>query len=285
MPFRDDYQAALDHAARLEEELREARQEVDRDHERIAALERKLAKARSKVPEPPQEKGATPVPPAVEKSAGGSSERNARLIAIGVAAFFAFVFYGIPRIVTWHVTEVGYDFGETLERATREARGTASDAELSGVFAKYVDVSGRVRMPDAAARRHAGGINFAFLSRASASRAAATMLGAPGTRSSDCKSIRIEISPDYGMFTGEGVSSTTADLSGTDCASSTPTPPRCTLAQVWKRAIDAGAPSPAFATIELGTGHVGGASLSWTFEIVDRTTGKKVFKKTFPDDC
>jgi hypothetical protein len=147
MPFRDDYQAALDHAARLEEELQEARQEVERDHDRIAALEGKLANARSKVPEPPKEERTTPVDPATEKSAERSFDRKATLMGVVVVALFAFVLAGVPRIVRWDATEVGYDYGETLERATREARGIASDAELSGVYAKYVDVSGRVRYP------------------------------------------------------------------------------------------------------------------------------------------
>ena len=87
-----------------------------------------------------------------------------------------------------------------------------------------------------------------------------------------------------GTFTGDGVSSTVADRSGTECTSSTPKPPRCSFAQILE-ACHRREGADALATIELGTGPVGGPPLSWTFEIVDRATGTKVFKKTLGDDC
>ena len=67
-------------------------------------------------------------------------------------------------------------------------------------------------------------------------------------------------------------------------ALSTPTPIRCTISQVWQRAIAAGAPPPSLADIVLGL-EVGHPTRAWKFEIKDRAKGTVVFTKTFADDC
>jgi hypothetical protein len=58
--------------------------------------------------------------------------------------------------------------------------------------------------------------------------------------------------------------------------------PRCTMAQVWQRAIGAGAPHPALAGISVTSA---GGTFVWGFSIIDASTGTKVFTRKFPDDC
>ncbi|HTJ45521.1 MAG TPA: hypothetical protein VL463_25630 [Kofleriaceae bacterium] len=69
------------------------------------------------------------------------------------------------------------------------------------------------------------------------------------------------------------------------CDPAPPGPLRCTIVELWQRAIAAGAPHPALATIEL---EIRDQARAWHFSIVDRRTDGPdvtVFEKTFADAC
>lgn len=59
--------------------------------------------------------------------------------------------------------------------------------------------------------------------------------------------------------------------------------PACTLAQVWKRALDQGAPADALAVLTLNAAAAGRAQ-HWLFTITDAPR-KVVFRLEVPDDC
>jgi hypothetical protein len=206
----------------------------------------------------------------------------------GVIFSLIFVVALLPKILKWRAATRGYDWSEKLTAAMAEARSRASDAQLKTAYAKYVDSDGHIVIADWTSRRRSSGVRFEFRSAAGAKAAPAGMLGAPSKgRAADCKLISVEYTPDAGWLTGDAAYVQESDGTGDSCTSSNDLPPRCTFAQVWKRAIELGAPHPALARISVGN-DVGGkmATLrAWRFEIVDNSSGTKVFVKDLPDDC
>jgi hypothetical protein len=174
-----------------------------------------------------------------------------------------------------------------VARSIVEARTMAADAEVIGLAADYVDEAGLVHSSFEAGGRYAPGghlaMKFHSPSRVAQAESAPGMLGAPATGkpAERCPSLRV-------TTTLEGNRSKQLVVSGAwrdgDCRVSFPEPIRCTVVQIWKRAIAAGAPHPALADLDLGptTSH---KARAWSFEIKDRAKGTVVFSKDFPDDC
>jgi len=294
MPFRDDYEAALERVAALEAELARARDELGRDHGRIAELEGDLRTARVAVPEAPKAKpraeeptdeGAPSAP--LSKRAARRADQMVRGITGGVILALMFFVGGLPRIIKSRAAARGYDWNEKLALATAEARSHASDAQIETAYAKYVDPDGHIVIADWSIKRRSSGVRFDFRSVSGAKPAPQGMLGAPtSSRASECKVISLEYTPDAGWLTGDGDRVSESDDSGAGCARSTDAPPRCTLAQVWKHAIALGAPHPALASIELRTGRDNFPTIhGWRFEVVDTAGGGRGFVKVLPDDC
>jgi hypothetical protein len=200
-----------------------------------------------------------------------------------------FVVALLPKILKWRAAKRGYDWSEKLTAAMAEARSRASDAQLKTASAKYVDSDGHIVIADWTSRRHPSGVRFEFRSAAGAKAAPAGMLGAPSTgQAADCKVISLEYTPEAGWLSGDAAYVQESDRTGESCTPSDDLPPRCTFAQVWKRAIELGAPHPALARISLGNTLAGSKVMTlraWRFEIIDSWTGAKVFAKELPDDC
>ena len=174
-----------------------------------------------------------------------------------------------------------------VARETTTARGMASDAVVVGLAADFVDESGLVHTAFDAGRYYAPGghleMTFHSDSHAAGGGAAPAMLGAPaiGAAAQVCPSLLVSA-----RLRGNRSRSLTIDATWRDgdCRKSFPEPVRCSIAQVWQRAIDAGAPHPALADIDLGPAK-SGTGRAWTFKIIDRGTKQVVFTKGFADDC
>jgi hypothetical protein len=190
------------------------------------------------------------------------------------------------RVVRSRTAERGFEWDERLDLAFAKARNAAADAQIETATMKYVETNGHIALPDWNTRGSRG-VTFTFRSALGATPPPKAMLGAPATGGGDCKVISVDFNPDTGWFTADNANVQVTDGRGNACAESTDERPRCTTAQVWEKAIAAGAPHPALASVQLRTGRDKTLTTlhSWRFEIVDRTTSVPVFMKYLPDDC
>jgi hypothetical protein len=161
----------------------------------------------------------------------------------------------------------GWDVQHYLELAFGEARAKWSDAELTKITADYVDSSGKAQLTVSGAR-----LSFYFRSPSRVSPPPpAPRLGMPAKVASDECELRERI-----YRQGTSLSQDTF-TSSDGCGTSVPGPTRCTIADVWQRAIAKGAPSTAVAAITLRTES---GKRRWRFEIANTITAM-----SFADDC
>lgn len=73
----------------------------------------------------------------------------------------------------------------------------------------------------------------------------------------------------------------------TGCSRPLGPPPRCTFQQLWKKAIEKGAPTPAVADIALAEDdpNAGAPARLWEFTVTDRKSGQFIVNLRLPDDC
>jgi hypothetical protein len=174
-----------------------------------------------------------------------------------------------------------------LAAATEDARAWASDAELVALRGTYVRQDGWSDVP-------AGG-RWSFNFRSPAREQAASTSGGPKGIVHPACAYAYEVSPST---TRRGQASYREggreDSPKAGCGSSLPSPPRCSIAEVWRRAMSGGAPAAALADISLTTT---GTSRAWLFETFDRSPRDPVaehfhipasaprFSLKFADDC
>jgi hypothetical protein len=211
--------------------------------------------------------------------------------AVAFTALTAFLMGGLPYLIKSRAATRGYDYAEKLSLATAEAYSRERDAQLLSVGARYVDNEGRVVFPDfrwgnsvSTIKWNSSVLVFEFQSLAGAKPATQVRLGAPvAERGSPCSIIRLAYSPAAGWLTGHSADVTERTDIPDACRSiAGDALPRCTMAQIWGRAIAAGAPHPALAGIS-ATNTSG--RFVWSFSINDQATGKSAFSRSFQDDC
>jgi hypothetical protein len=282
--YRDDHDAALARADALAQELAGARAEHQRDEARIAALEAQLHAYRTARP---RQTGGMPrsAPPPDRVSHGKSGPRICMVLAVMAGCLV--VAAGIELAVHRHerarrAVKDGWDVSRYLAQAIELARATEPDAELQDVYADFVDSAGRAQLTLPRAR-----LIFGFRSpRLSTDPPPPERLGMPGPRRQDRCQIVVEIKrQDTSLSTHQ------REPSGPTCGTSLPGAPRCSVVQIWQRAIAKGAPASALADIRLRSRATesGTASRAWELTITDRSGGPSggvtVFRSAFDDDC
>lgn len=268
MTYRDDHDAALARADALEAELKQARAEITQDENRIARLEAELArrpKPHSKKREPKRQ--PEPREPREPRKRSVVPLVFAALAGILVIAGLVFYLIGRHRADRAQVAD-GWDVQHYLELATADARSTWSDVEIARIDADYVDSSGRAQLTVSGAE-----LRFYFRSPSHAPPPPAPVrLGLPAPSTSGQCELRERIYKQDTSLTQDNMTE-----SADTCAAIVRGPLRCTVLQIWQRAIAKGAQSSAVAAVRLRTED--GIRL-WRFEI--NGTGKLM---KFPDDC
>jgi hypothetical protein len=277
MAYRDDLEAALEHAAALERDLARAKEEVARDEARIAELEKRLAAAQQnaetvKQREPPTAK-VTPAKPL--SSAPGPWKRGVILVVGGIALLFiGVIVISVGRAKHDEHRTQAIDVSRQIEEATRVASQKLPGAQLASIQADYVDAQG---VSDLAA--YNGRVVYGFVGpQLEAPPEPAHRIGAPPpTRVLPTCAVDVRYLRD---FDGVNVAG-----SGYDCGAPLPHPPSCKVAYVWAEAIRRGAPPSALAEIRLsmGTHYFPQASPSWHFQIVEKL--QTVFEMDLADQC
>lgn len=205
-----------------------------------------------------------------------------------------FGLFGLYNYTSDNKQHAPFSADEYVSRSIAEARSVAPDAEVIGLTAEFVDEAGLVHSTFEVDGYYAPGGKLAMMFRSSSHASGGgspAMLGAPvtGKTSENCPFLYVGAGLQGGGSKSLGVESHWKD---NDCRPSFPAAIRCTISQVWKRAIAAGAPHPALADIVLGP-EVGHPVRVWNFEIKDRSSANKggydsftvVFSRTFADDC
>jgi hypothetical protein len=176
---------------------------------------------------------------------------------------------------------------EYVVRVLTTARGMAPDAQVVGLAANFVDEMGLVHssFPRDGYYEPGGHLEMTFhsASHTSGGGPAPEMLGAPASSEPALRCPTLLVAA---RLQGNKARSLTIEGNwrGGDCRAWFPEPVHCTVAQIWQRAVAAGAPHTALADIDLGpaNSHTGRA---WRFQIIDRSSQSVVFTKGFADDC
>jgi serine/threonine-protein kinase len=161
------------------------------------------------------------------------------------------------------------DTAKLIAYAVREARREVADAELFRIDMDGVGPDGFANLTYPSLASDHGSVDFRFFSPSRSKRDPSLPLG---VKQKDWKcEFRIETEPD-------GIA--LRPLDGWECTGNKAVPaPRCTPADLWKRALAKGAPSNAVASL----GYRSNGRPVWYFDIGE--PGAKAFSQTFADDC
>jgi hypothetical protein len=195
--------------------------------------------------------------------------------AVLTAAIFAVVMY------CDHNARKPFRADDYLADTYARARAIDPAAAFHSVEASDVDPDGRVHT------EHGGQLRAVLLAPHTSAATAPDVLGEPHAGGgAGCH----EVDEDVDLEVDESASlrdRVDDRVESNPCDATVPGPLGCTIAQLWQRAIAAGAPHPALATIKLATDGTPPAR-TWTFTIVDRRTDGPdvtVFEHSFPDAC
>jgi hypothetical protein len=224
-------------------------------------------------------------------------DRDTTRMMVGAVLLVAVIAGGLTVLRQRQVDE-GLDFTERLAFALESARERVADAELSGAQVSYVDSGGRVELPVTHALLEkkqppsgpTEGITFRFRSESrAASRAQPPeALGRPVALGSSTPSCVIQVQTRNGKSLAASDTVRVHELPEAQCGRSSAAPVKCTLAQVWAKALTQGAPKEALAQIELELDR--DAHWVWKFEVFDWSKGPAgmnvpAFSAIVPDDC
>ncbi len=229
MPYREDFDAALARAQATQEELDAARAENERDHERIAELEKELAEAKRGVSVAEK---AAPAPPPPAPVAGPSfwSDRGNWVVLVPIVVVGFTIVSSL--IHTSPAAPKPIDFEKERVRAEAAAREKVSDAVLAQEGATAIDRRGMVDLVK-------GFATWDFVS----ARGGPTTVHVAFMQGNGRREV---------LVFDNGAKSAVQD------------PPRCTAADVWAEAIRRGAPSSDLAEVKLESTSSG---LEWHFWI------------------
>ena len=158
----------------------------------------------------------------------------------------------------------GWDTATYWRQAESAAHAWQADAELVLLIADATDAKGIAHLEAPSAR-----LRFEYRSQVGLAKTAAEQVGVSAGRPANClfasyiHDQRTQLST--GMRTG-------------DCAGPRLGPVKCSIVQIWKRAIAKGSPTVGVANIEM---HLSGTVRRWRFTKSDHG----LVDETFEDDC
>jgi hypothetical protein len=203
-----------------------------------------------------------------------------RRFTLATAAKIA-VAAAIVTTVTWCVVRYNRRANQNgdawLADATADARGWASDAELIELEGHGVAADGSTPMLESFQ------VTWRYVFRSpsrlgGSSKLPATIPGAPAPeRAPGCYGFTVSLSQ-----TSRGRLSAAGSPMACPAGAGLGGPTRCSIVQVWQRAIARNAPNPAYAAMQLRSSN---GAREWHFEVTDRSTNTTMFAANFPDDC
>jgi hypothetical protein len=279
MAYRDDLEAALAHAEAAERELADAKSALDKDEKRIAELEEQLAAARRRTSSMKSAK-----PPDNAKSGVYGTVTTGLFIAVIVGFGIGFAFLKqscrqsqrqatLPKpnpVAGQPAPQNTLDVSGAVGAASKMTIAEFSDGVIYRIEADYVDEAGLANLS------YGGDVTYRFVSpsRAAQPPPSAAKLGAPVVDNRQSCRIYVRASLSRGMRLGSSYNSGCEEI---------PTGPvQCTVAQIWAKAREAGAPSGALASVNMRTRN---GKRKWNLSITDNATHQAVFSRDFPDDC
>jgi hypothetical protein len=165
---------------------------------------------------------------------------------------------------------------EIIARSFTEAQKLAADAEPSSVEVTHIDPDGRVLPQE-------GGFVALWFNSPShpPPNRKPSVPGAPPLRGPACPAIHA-LSHLRKINRSRRYEFTTQWTDDAHCYPSLRGPLRCTIADLWKRAIADGAPNPSHADFRLETEN---GKRKWRFQVVDRVDHVTLFERSYADDC
>ena len=237
MSYRDDLDASQARADALEDELEREKAAHAKDAARIAELEENA----KQVHEPPARPVAKPKPRPERRAPAGVSWLQRLTLPVAILAVAIVGVLVIRHFVLKHMRIAdGWDVDMFLGEAYDEARDMDSDAELVSFRATAVDAAGRAHVETSL-----GHLGFVFrVPSLAAYRAPADR---PGGERGDLP--KCEIDSDI-WRTDDAWLTTAHRKPHHDCfAPSIKGRPRCSVVEIWKRAIAAGTPANGIADV------------------------------------
>ncbi len=162
----------------------------------------------------------------------------------------------------------GWDVAAYWQRADLTARAWHDDAELVLIAADATDARGIAHLETPNAH-----LRFEYRSQIDLAQTARERVGVSAGRPANCL---------FSVYIHDQRTQVSTGMRTGDCAGPRLGPVRCTIARIWERAIERGAPSSALANLEL---HLSGEVRRWRFVILDRASSKPMVDETFDDDC
>ncbi|GEM_PF-2734080 len=178
---------------------------------------------------------------------------------LGVLCFGALAFVGCSQSGA-----TGWDTSSYWKQAETTAHAWQQDAELVLLIADATDAKGIAHLEAPSAR-----LRFEYRSQVDLAKTAAEQVGVSAGRPANClfasyiHDKRTQLST--GMRTG-------------DCAGPRLGPVKCSIVQIWKRAIAKGSPTVGVANIEM---HLSDTVRRWRFTKTDHG----LVDETFDDNC
>lgn len=167
----------------------------------------------------------------------------------------------VPSATGWAVT----DYWSQAEAA---AHAWHDDAELVLIHADATDAKGVSHLETPNAR-----LRFEYRSQVDLAKTAAERVGVSAGRPPNCL---------FAVYIHDRRTQVSTGMRTGDCAGPRLGPVRCTIARIWQRARDRGAPASARANIEL---ELSGEVRRWRFVILDPASQQPVVDTQFDDDC
>ncbi len=179
--------------------------------------------------------------------------------------------FGVVCLREKHAREP-FDADSYIADGMKDAPKQARGAELSSIEATFVTPDGRVHT------EHRGRLFMTWVAPSKVEATAPVMPGAPRSAGGGCTDVTLSVSL-AGDSDGVSLRDHMDSSHDTECWKNTaPGKLHCTIADVWKRAIEARAPNPAMATIKLET--TADSRRVWHFTIPGHR-----FSAEFHDDC
>lgn len=272
MSYRDELEAARAHATSAEEDLAAARAEISTDEKRIAELEKQLAQAQRRVGQAQDDHSNRRADDSSKGGSGASIILGVLVVSAAVAGALIFGPTGRSRRFGNAPAGNTFDVSSSLSEATALARAKLPDAELVSMRAHYVTEDGLSQL------QFNDDVRYRFRSPSLANQPApqASKLGAPPVDTRKPCRVSVWVSSSSALHAGS------ASDAG-NCGDPPPSGPlRCTVANVWQRALMAGAPKDSLADVSLDPKN---RLWHWKLTVTDRNTSRIVFRYDSDDDC
>ena len=176
--------------------------------------------------------------------------------------------FGIIGCAKRASSTTGWEVAEYWHQAEAAAHAWQLDAELVLIHADATDAQGVSHLETPNAR-----LRFEYRTQVDLAKTAAERVGVSAGRPPNCL---------FAVYIHDQRTQVSTGMRTGDCAGPRLGPVRCTIARIWQRARDRGAPASARANIELG---LSGEVRHWRFVIIDPANQQPVLDAQFADDC